>query len=179
MTAPTPWERLRSMLRLDGSVSSEPALPNLTLDGFATWAEAQGLAVERTSEAQASDPPGQGEAKRREAAAELVLEASGERPLGHVECYCTAVADGVVGVDVAVTGSPPASAEQLVAFLLEPVSPALSDEDRGTLQAWLATRLDHPVPYRAATTVAATQVALLVEDAGRDGQTWALAARGR
>lgn len=160
MSERRPWDRLRSALHR-GTPAPAPGprpLAGVTVDGFRAWAGGEGLPEEEPEE-------------------DLVSVEGGHR-LGAVRAYCVVAEAGAVpALEVSVTSANPGAAPDLVAFLLQPLAPALAEPHRSALDTWLRGQLAHRGPYQAATTLPGLQIAIAIDDANQRGRTWTLTAR--
>lgn len=155
-----PWNRLRLALHRGAPAEAEPRpLPGLTLEGFRTWAYAEGLTWEKPVD-------------------DFVAAEGGHR-LGSVRAQSLVdhAAAGLLVVEVGVTATRPAPTPDLAALMLRPLAPALDGPQQAALESWLEGRLDHRGPYNAVTTVGGVQVAISIDDANPRGRTWLLTAR--
>lgn len=160
MSERRPWDRLRSALHR-GTPAPAPGprpLAGVTVEGFRAWAAGEGLPEEEPEE-------------------DLVSVEGGHR-LGAVRAYCLVGEAGAVpGLEVSVTSANAGAAPDLVAFLLQPMAPALQEPHRSALDTWLRGQLVHRGPYQAATTLPGLQIAIAIDDANQRGRTWTLTAR--
>lgn len=160
MSERRPWDRLRSALhrQTPGPPPGPRPLAGVTVDGFRAWAGGEGLPEQETEED--------------------LVSVEGTHRLGAVRAYCLVADAGTVpGVDIAVTAPHPGAPPDLVAFLLQPLAPALPEPQRSALDTWLRSQLVHRGPYQAATTLPGVQIAIAVDDANQRGRTWTLTAR--
>ena len=160
MSERRPWDRLRSALHREapGPPPGPRPLAGVTVDGFRAWAAAERLPEQEPEED--------------------LVSVEGAHRLGAVRGYCLlAEAGAVVGMEIAVTAAHPAAPPDLVAFLLQPLTPALQEPRRSALDTWLRGQLVHRGPYQAATTLPGLQIAIAIDDANARGRTWTLTAR--